>query len=75
MKIQRVIQRKVRRDEDGVNVAAEVHATVAANVNESKGRHTHVSSHQRVVQRDGRTVVSEQRVDTSDDEPSDGRAH
>ncbi len=74
MKINRVIQRKVRRNEDGVSVAADVNATIAANVNESKGQHTRVSSHQRVVQRNGRTIVSEQRVETSDDEPSGGGA-
>ena len=70
MKINRVIQRKVRRNEDGVSVAADVNATIAANVNESKGQHTRVSSYQRVVQRNGRTIVSERRVETSDDEPS-----
>jgi len=74
MKINRVIQRKVRRNEDGVSVAADVNATIAANVNESKGQHTRVSSYQRVVQRNGRTIVSEQQVETSDDEPSGGRA-
>ena len=74
MKINRVIQRKVRRNEDGVSVAADVNATIAANVNESKGQHTRVSSYQRVVQRNGRTIVSEQQVETSDDEPSGGGA-
>ncbi len=72
--LRRVIQRKVRRSEGGLNVAADVNATVAANVNESKGQHTRVSSYQRVVQRNGRTIVSEQRVETSDDEPGGGRA-
>ncbi len=74
MKINRVIQRKVRRNEDGVSVAADVNATIAANVNESKGQHTRVSSYQRVVQRNGRTIVSERQVETSDDEPSGGGA-
>lgn len=74
MKINKVIQRKVRRDADRVNVAADLNATVAANVNEPRGRHTRVSSHQKVVQRNGRTLVSEQRVETSDDERSGGRA-
>ena len=67
MKINKVIQRRIRRNRDGVNVAADVNAAVTANVSESS-RHTHVSSHQRVVQRDGRTVVSEQRTETSKDE-------
>ena len=74
MKINKVIQRKVRRDADRVNVAADLNATVAANVNEPRVRHTRVSSHQKVVQRNGRTLVSEQRVETSDDERSGGRA-
>lgn len=72
MKINKIIQRRIRRDKDGVNVAADVNAAVAANVNESKSQHTHVSSHQRIVQRDGRTVVSEQRTETGEDEPSGG---
>ena len=68
MKFNKIIQRKVRRNKDGVNVAADVTAAITANVNESGSRHTHVSSHQRVVQRDGKTVVSEQRTQTSEDD-------
>jgi hypothetical protein len=51
MKVRKVIKRAVRRNEPGMNVASDVNAVLAANVNEPGSSHTEVSSKQRVVQR------------------------
>ncbi len=54
MKLRKVLQRRLRHESEGVNVAGDVNAVIAANVNEPGPTHTHVSSKQRVVQRSGR---------------------
>jgi hypothetical protein len=48
----RVIKKRIRRNKDGTQVAADVNAVVAANVNEP-GSHTSVRSRQRIVQKQG----------------------
>jgi len=57
MKLRKVIQKRLRHEGRGANVAGSVNAVVSANVNEPGGAKTHVSSHQRIVQRSGRTEV------------------
>ncbi len=64
MNVRKIIQKRIRHDSDGVNVAGDVNAAIAANVNEPGPSHTHVSSRQRVVQRSGRTKA-ERREDTT----------
>jgi hypothetical protein len=59
MNIRKIIDRRIRHSGDGVDVVGDVNAVISANVNEPGGS-THVSSRQRVVQRSGKTVVSEQ---------------
>jgi hypothetical protein len=51
MKVRKVIRRELRHGEPGINVAGDVNAVVAANVNEPGESHTSVSSRQRIVQR------------------------
>jgi hypothetical protein len=46
----KVIRKRIRRDEPGLQVDADVNAVVAANVNEP-GSRTKVSSRQRIVQK------------------------
>jgi hypothetical protein len=61
MNIRKVINRRLRREGGGMNVAADVNAVVSANVGEPGGSVSRTSSRQRtrVVQRSGKTVVSE----------------
>ena len=58
MNIRKIIERRIRHSGDGVDVVGDVNAVISANVNEPGGS-SHVSSSQRVVQRAGKTVVSE----------------
>lgn len=60
----RSINRKIRHEGDGVQIAADVNVTIAGNVRESN-QSQRVKSRQRVVQRNGRTVVQEQRTEVS----------
>ncbi len=62
MNIRKVINRHFRRTDDGVQAAADVNAVISANVGE-RGSVSQTSSRQRsrVVQRSGKTVVSETR--------------
>jgi hypothetical protein len=47
-----VIRKRIHKDDDGVQLDADVNAVVALNVGE-EGSSSHVSSHQRIVQRSG----------------------
>jgi hypothetical protein len=58
MNIRKVIQRRIRHSGDGVDVVGDINAVIAGNVGEGSSS-SHVSSRQRVVQRSGKTVVSE----------------
>ena len=59
MNLRKIIQRQIRHDRDGVQVAGDVNAAISANVNEPGHSHTHVSSRQRIVQRDRRSAPPE----------------
>jgi hypothetical protein len=48
--IRRVIRKRIRRNEDGTQLAADVNAVVAANVNEP-GSRSSITSRQRIVQK------------------------
>jgi hypothetical protein len=63
--IRKVIERRIRREGKGVNAVGDVSGVISANVGQGSSR-THVStrSRQRVVQRSGRTHVTEERKTT-----------
>jgi hypothetical protein len=50
MQIRKIIQRRIRKRGNGVDVVGDVNAAIAANVGE-RGAHTRTSSSQRIVQR------------------------
>lgn len=58
MKINKVIRKKLKGD----SVAGGVNAVIAANINEPGSTHTSVSSKQRIVQRNGKTIVHEEEM-------------
>lgn len=64
-----MIRKSLDHDADGVSVKGGVNAVIAANVNE-KNSTTRVSSKQRIVQRAGKTTVTEEH---STDEPTSDR--
>jgi hypothetical protein len=68
MRFAEVIKKRIRKRSDGVDLAGDVNAAVAANVGE-RGGTTHVSSSQRIVQRSGRT----QTPDVSENDQQQGR--
>jgi hypothetical protein len=68
MRFAEVIKKRIRKRSDGVDLAGDVNAAVAANVGE-RGGTTHVSSSQRIVQRSGRT----QTPDVSENGQQQGR--
>jgi hypothetical protein len=53
MQIKKIIQRRIRKHGNGVDVVGDVNAAIAANVGES-GAHTSSSSTQRIIQRSTR---------------------
>lgn len=57
MNFRKLITKRIRRDEDGVQMASDVNAVISANVGE-RGSSTHVSSRQ--------SVRAEQRGETRD---------
>jgi hypothetical protein len=57
MRLTKIIERRIRKRRDGVDLATDVHAAIAANVGE-RGSSSHVSSSQRIVQRSGKHEVS-----------------
>ena len=63
MRISKLIQRRIRKQAEGVDVVGDLNAAISANVGE-RGANTRTSSSQRIVQRSGRTVVSSE-TDTS----------
>ena len=50
MQIRKIIQRRIRKHGNGVDVIGDVNAAIAANVGE-RGAHTSTSTSQRIVQR------------------------
>jgi hypothetical protein len=67
MNIRKVINRHFRRTGDGVQAAGDVNAVISANVGEP-GSVSRTSSRQRsrVVQRSGKTIVSETRQENGE---------
>ncbi len=65
MKLRKIISKQIKRQGDGVNVAGDVNAVVAANVNEQSASTNAVSrrTRTRIVQRGGKTEVAETTVD------------
>ncbi len=75
-KVRKTVKEKVEKRGDGVSFVAAVNAVVTGNVGEEGATSTSASSHQRVVQRSGRTVVhsehrSESHGEAAADEPLD----
>ncbi len=75
-KVRKTVRQKVEKHGDGVSFVAAVNAVVTGNVGEEGATSTSASSHQRIVQRSGRTVVhSEHRAEghgeAAADEPLD----
>ncbi|HVM00312.1 MAG TPA: hypothetical protein VM324_13555 [Egibacteraceae bacterium] len=66
MRIRKVINKPIDVEREGARIAGAVNAVVAANVNEPGRSVSRVSSRQRIVQRNGRTEVHEQRIESDD---------
>lgn len=66
MRIRTIINRTFGGEGKG-GVAGAINAAVSASVNERGTRRTRVTSHQRIVQRGGRTVVREERSAEAED--------
>lgn len=58
MGLKKVIRKRVETNEDGVAISAAVNAVIAGSVGESSSA-TSVSSRQRIVQKNGVTIVNE----------------
>lgn len=64
-KVRKTVKEKAEKHAEGVSFVAAVNAVVSGNVGEEGATSTSASSHQRVVQRSGRTVVrSEHRAES-----------
>jgi hypothetical protein len=57
MQLRKVIEKRLRHEARGVNLAGGVNAVVSANVNETGRAATRVSSREHIVQRSGRAGV------------------
>jgi hypothetical protein len=60
MRLSKVISKTLRREGNAAQVAGRIDAAIAANVNEQGTTRSRTKTRQRIVQRSGRTVVSEQ---------------
>ena len=64
MKLSKVISKTLRREGQAAQVAGRIDAAIAANVNEpGTTTRSRTKTRQRIVQRSGRTVVSEQQTE------------
>jgi hypothetical protein len=63
MRLSKVISKTLRREGKAAQVAGRIDAAIAANVNEQRTTRSRIKTRQRIVQRSGRTVVSEQRTE------------
>lgn len=59
MKIRKIIRKRIRHDKEGVQVAGDINAVIAAHLEREGGSRSHVSSHQRIVQRSGNAKKAE----------------
>jgi hypothetical protein len=57
--VRKVIRKRIRRKEGGVDLAADIDAVIATNVGESGSSEARSESHQRIVQRSGRSKANE----------------
>ena len=73
MDIRKIINRRIRHSDDGVDLVADVNAVISANVDE-RGGTSSASSTQHVVHRSHKTAVSEREQSKGgSDDPPDGR--
>lgn len=63
MRLSKVISKTLRREGNAAQVAGRIDAAIAANVNEQRTSRSRTKTRLRIVQRSGRTVVSEQRTE------------
>jgi hypothetical protein len=63
MRLSKVVSKTLRREGKSAQVAGRIDAAIAANVNEQGTTRSRTKTRQRIVQRSGRTVVSEQRTE------------
>jgi hypothetical protein len=63
MRLSKVISKTLRREGNAAQVAGRIDAAIAANVNEQRTTCSRTKTRQQIVQRSGRTVVSERRTE------------
>ena len=73
MKIEKVVRKRLEGKGDGVDIAGALNVAVAANVNEKGSSRSSISTRQRIVQRGGETVVSEETAHTGERPDETGR--
>lgn len=66
MKIHKAVSKRIRKTGESVNLTGDVNAVVVVNDGEEASTAS-VTSRQRIVQRSGRTVVSEQETSEPED--------
>lgn len=64
MRFRKVINEPVDEEHEGVRVTGGINAVIAANVNDQGSSVTSVSSKQKIVQKNGKTEVFEQTIDS-----------
>ncbi|TMF89466.1 MAG: hypothetical protein E6I08_04635 [Chloroflexi bacterium] len=62
MRIRKVIDRKIRSQREGLNVAGDIQGVIAANINEPGTTVVSSTSHNRIVQRSGRRTKKSKEV-------------
>jgi hypothetical protein len=70
MNIRKVIQRRLRHESGGVDLAGGVNAVISANVNEP-GTVSRVSSTQRIVERSGSRAVADETSEKAKEDTPD----
>jgi hypothetical protein len=68
MRVRKVVSQPIDVKVDGIHFSGGITAAMAAAVNETGTNGLRVSSRRRIVQRNGRTEVSEHHVDTAYDQ-------
>ncbi len=61
MRVRKIIRKRIRHDKDGVQIAGDINAVVAGNVNEGPGAGSTATSRQRIVQKSRRTASAKDR--------------
>ena len=62
MRIRKVIDKKIRSQREGINVAGDIQGVIAANVNEPGTTVVSSTSHNRIVQRSGQRTKKTKEV-------------